>query len=162
MDFSEWILYVSSRYKPAIDFFGALLTPAIGIAVTYIAYQQYKTNSQKFKLDIYEKRLSIFKKIRRILSIIFKDAKISFEELLEFRTSVAESDFLFGSEITEYIEQIYSRGLSLVRAREQFSDLPRGDERNRLVAENSEHLGWLTDQLPILKTKFNKYLSLKS
>lgn len=162
MEFSEWILYISSRYKPVVEFFGAFLTPVIGIAVTYIAYQQYITNSQKLKLDIYEKRLAIYQKIRRILSIVLRDAKISFEELLEFRTSVAESDFLFGSEITKYIDQIYSRGLNLASSREQFSNLPAGDERRRLVAENSEHLGWLTDQLPILKTKFNKYLSLKS
>ncbi|MEQ1486557.1 hypothetical protein, partial [Methyloglobulus sp.] len=35
----------------------------IAIIVTYIAYQQYIVNSNKFRLDLYNKRFEIYNKI---------------------------------------------------------------------------------------------------
>lgn len=89
-----------------------LLTPVIAIVATYIAYQQWKTNQQKF-LDRYDWRLRIYEEVRRILSIILRDATASTEDLLKFRTSVSETDFLFGPEIPLYIDEIYKRDATI-------------------------------------------------
>ncbi|WP_162350166.1 hypothetical protein [Pseudoxanthomonas gei] len=74
----------------------ALLTPLIAIVATYVAWQQWKTNQQKLVLDRYDRRLKVYEEVRKILSIIVRDAKASYEDLLAFRTSVSEADFLFG------------------------------------------------------------------
>jgi endonuclease V-like protein UPF0215 family len=53
----------------------ALLTPVIAIVATYIAWQQWKTNALKLHLDRYDRRLKIYQEVKKILSIIIRDAK---------------------------------------------------------------------------------------
>ncbi len=91
----------------------ALLTPVIAIVATYIAWQQWKTNQQKLILDRYDHRLKVYEEVRQILSVILRDAKASYDDLLKFRRAVSEADFLFGSEISDYIDEIYRRGVKL-------------------------------------------------
>ena len=98
-----------------IETLKALLTPLIAIVATYIAWQQWKTNRQKLNLERYDRRLRVYEEVKKILSIIMRDAKASTDDLLKFRTSVSEADFLFGQDIPEYIDEIYKHGLSLWR-----------------------------------------------
>ncbi len=79
----------------------ALLTPVIAIVATYIAWQQWKTNRQKLNLERYDRRLRIYEEVRKILSLISRDAVASMEDLLKFRTSVSEADFLFGPTLVQ-------------------------------------------------------------
>ena len=96
-----------------IELSQALLTPLIAVVATYIAWQQWKTNQLKLTLEQYERRLRVYEEVRKILSIILRDAKATNEDLVKFRTSVSEADFLFGPEIPAYIDDIYQRGLEL-------------------------------------------------
>ena len=84
----------------------ALLTPLITVVATYIAWQQWKTNQQKLVLDRYDRRLKVYEEVRKLLSLIVRDAHASYEGLLKFRTAVSEADFLFGPEIPKYIDEI--------------------------------------------------------
>lgn len=58
-----------------IEIFEALLTPVIAMVATYIAWQQWKTNQQKLNLERYDRRLRVYEEVRKILSIIGRDAK---------------------------------------------------------------------------------------
>ena len=99
--------------EQVIEISKGLLTPVIAIVATYIAYQQWQTNRKKLNLERYDRRPRVYEEVRKILSIILRDANASTEDLLKFRTSVSEADFLFGPESSEYIDQNYKRGLSL-------------------------------------------------
>lgn len=141
-----------------------LLTPVIAIVATYIAYQQWQTNRQKLILDRYDRRLRIYEEVRRILSIILRDANASTDDLLKFRTSVSEADFLFGPEIQAYIDEIYKRGLNLWRWNEEYRDhrqeKPPGYDHSKVVEEKHKELKWLTEQFEPAKQKFKKYLDV--
>jgi hypothetical protein len=141
-----------------------LLTPVIAVVATYIAYQQWQTNQQKLILDRYDRRLRIYEEVRRILSIILRDANASTDDLLKFRTSVSEADFLFGPEIPAYIDEIYKRGLNLWRWNEEYHDYrqekPPGYDHNKVVEEKHKELKWLTEQFEPAKQKFKKYLDV--
>ncbi|MEX2172196.1 MAG: hypothetical protein WD851_22945 [Pirellulales bacterium] len=141
-----------------------LLTPVIAIVATYIAYQQWQTNRQKLILDRYDRRLRIYEEVRRILSIILRDANASTDDLLKFRTSVSEADFLFGPEIPEYIDEIYKRGLNLWRWNEEYRDYRQekspGYDHSKVVEEKHKELTWLTGQFEPAKQNFKKYLDV--
>ena len=147
-----------------IEISKALLTPLIAIVATYIAWQQWKTNQQKLNLERYDRRLHVYEEVIKILSIILRDVNASMEDLLKFRTSVSEADFLFGPEIPAYIDEIYKRGLNLWRWNQEYRDYtqekPDGDDHKKVVDEMHKELTWLVDQFEPAKEKFKKYLDI--
>jgi hypothetical protein len=147
-----------------IEISKASLTPFIAIVATYIAWQQWQTNRQKLNLDRYERRLCVYKEVIKILSIILRDAKANTEDLLKFRTSVSEADFLFGPEIIEYIDEIYKHGLNLWRWNQEYRDYtqeqPQGYDHKKVVDEMHKELTWLIEQFEPAKEKFKKYLDI--
>lgn len=142
----------------------ALLTPVIAIVATYIAWQQWKTNQQKLILDRYDRRLKVYEEVRQILSIILRDAKASYDDLLEFRRAVSEADFLFGPEIPEYIDEIYQRGVKLQYWSGEYRDStqpkPEGYDHKKVCDGMHTELIWLTEQFEPAKQKFKKYLDI--
>jgi hypothetical protein len=136
----------------------------IAIVATYIAWQQWKTNQRKLVMDRYDRRLRIYEEVRKILSIVMRDAKASTEDLLKFRTSVSEADFLFGPEIMDYIDEIYKRGLKLWRWNQEYRDYRQekseGYDHAKVVDGMHKELTWLTEQFEPAKQKFKKYLDI--
>ncbi|MDD5203855.1 MAG: hypothetical protein PHS17_00460 [Desulfobacterales bacterium] len=142
----------------------ALLTPVIAGVTAYIAWQQWKTNKQKLNLERYDRRLRVYEEVRKILSIIMRDAKASMDDLLRFRTAVSEADFLFGPEIPEYIDEIYTHGVKLGRWKDEYRDftqqIPDGYDHKKVVSEMHRELNWLMEQFGPAKEKFKKYLDI--
>ena len=142
----------------------ALLTPVIAITTTYIAWQQWRTNRQKLNLEKYDRRLRIYQEVVKILQITMRDAKASPDDLLQFRTSVAEADFLFGKEIAMYIDEIYKRGINLWHwsrtYRDSTQEIPEGYDHKKVVDEMHKELIWFTEQIEPAKKKFKKYLDI--
>jgi|SRR5882672_5537469 len=75
------------RTEQILEISKALLTPLIAIVATYIAWQQWRTNKQKLLLERYDRRLRVYEEVRKILSVILRDAKASYDDLLRFRTA---------------------------------------------------------------------------
>ena len=141
-----------------------LLTPLIGLIAAYIAWQQWKTNRQKLILDRYDRRLRVYEEVRRILSIVMRDAKASTEDLLKFRTAVSEADFLFGPEVMAYIDVVYKRGLHLwqrsTEYRDSTQDRSADYDHQIVVREMNQELVWFTAQFEPAKQLFKKYLDV--
>ena len=150
--------------EQVIEVSKALLTPVIAMIATYIAWQQWKTNQQKLNLERYDRRLVVYEEVKKILSIVLRDADASFDDLLKFRTSVSEADFLFGEEIPNYIDEIYKRGLNLHRWNQEYRDYtqekPDNYDHKHVVDEMHKELNWLSMQFEPAKEKFKKYLDI--
>jgi hypothetical protein len=50
--------------------FQALLTPAIGLGVAWIAFMQWWTNHQKFRLDLFDRRYAIYDSAKRLIASV--------------------------------------------------------------------------------------------
>ena len=88
-----------------------------------------------------------------------------------FWGAVAEADFLFGPEIRQYIEEVFSRGFRLHQAQEQYNKFSLGtappdynpNEVTQVIESESR---WLTEQLStvggrlIVAEKFRPYLDI--
>ncbi len=147
-----------------IEISKGLLTPIIAVIATYIAWQQWKVNKQKLKLELYDRRLAIYEEVMQILSIILRDADASFDDLLKYRTSVSEADFLFEQEIPFYIDEIYQRGIKLHKLNKQCNESKEKNTDGFKDAEIMEKVGkeleWLTKQFDPAKEKFKQYLEI--
>jgi hypothetical protein len=113
-------------------------------------WQQWKTHKLKLKLERYDRRVHVYEEVKRILSLIISAADVSMDELLKFRAAVAEADFLFGSEISKYLDEIYSHGVELWRWNREYRDItqeiPEGYNHNKVVEGRHNNLIWLSEQ----------------
>ncbi|MGE0882757.1 MAG: hypothetical protein AB7P14_04385 [Blastocatellales bacterium] len=141
-----------------------LLTPVIGIIATYIAWQQWKTNKNKLRLDKYEKMLQVYKEVVRYISVGIRDANYDDNELMTFRSKVTEADFLFGDEVSKYIDELHQRSVSLSRWNKEYRDhsqsKPVGYDHKNVVDEMHKELAWVSSQLEPARNIFKKYLDI--
>src|ERR1700738_840241 len=128
-----------------------LLTPLIAIITAYIAWQQWKGNKLKLKVDRYERRLGVYQEVVKMLRKCANGELREFAVIIDFGASTAEGDFLFGPEIRQYIDEISSRAAKLRSANVQYRDLtqpvPVGYEHENIVNEMSIQTAWFTEQV---------------
>ncbi len=140
-----------------------LLLVVIAASTAYIAYHYYLADKASEDAETYENRLRIYREIVQLLSAITRDGDVSRGALQEFRDSTQESGFLFDQTVTDYIDKLYAQAQKLRTTNERLksTDLPIGDERDKVTVENSKQLIWLADQMPQLKKLFEPYLGVQ-
>lgn len=152
------------NWQTAVSVLSALLTPLIAVIATYIAWQQWRGNELKLRLDRYERRLRIYQEVVKMLGLISRDADAKIEDLWAFRANTAEAVFLFGPDVPNYLEEIFSRGLKLRAANRKYrhagEETPPGYDHEKILAESNLELRWLTEQFDPAKQKFAKYLNV--
>ena len=63
-------------------------------------------DTEKRKLDLFEKRFLVFDAIREILKQVLSEDKLPMKDLYQFRFKVADAEFLFNSDINDFIRQL--------------------------------------------------------
>jgi hypothetical protein len=69
------------------------LTLVIAVITVHIARQQWKTNAQKIKLDLFERRFRVFEARRGTIGQMYTSG-VKDKELVEFLTKTVEAGFL--------------------------------------------------------------------
>jgi hypothetical protein len=140
--------------------------PLIAIITTYIAWQQWKGNQLKLKLDRYERRLRIYQEVVKMLKTCGNGELREFAVIIDFGAATAEADFLFGPEIRQYIDEISSRAGKLRSANVQYKDytqpVPVGYDHEKIVSEMNVQANWFVDQLVgfVARDEFRQYLTI--
>lgn len=111
--------------------FSALLTPAIAVVVTWIAYQQFKTARAKLNLDLFDKRLAVYNQVRDAVRIINGSGRVNEEADRHLLEAINASEFLFGEDIRVYLETMWHR---FSRLRVAQSQMQSSHEETRLAA----------------------------
>ena len=157
---SNWLIQFATDYEPVIDALGIVIIPLIaGGAITYIAWQQYKTNRQRLRFEQYERRLRIYKTVEEFLSELTKEVGPYRPNIGKLREALNESYFLFEDDIPAYLEDLRGKA---VHAYEVGSGLPdvNDDEAEPLRQEWERILAEFRTQPDIARGKFRKYLKL--
>jgi len=141
----------------------ALLAALTAILALWIAYQQFQTNRAKLRLDLYERRFRVFDGVSEFLATIYRDADVKIEDLRKFSVSTGEAAFLFGPDISSYLDELRKKAVSLraLNAKLHESGLPIGSERSQPAAENARVLEWLIAQFNESREWFAKYLDFR-
>lgn len=144
----------------------SFLTALTALFAGYIAWQQYQLGQRQFRHELYDRRLKVFQAARSFLSDIAREGKARFYRCVQFYAEASEAEFLFGTDIVNLIEELYSQGLKLSELNDQLypetgdPGLPVGDKRSSVAREKSEVLKKMMDNLSKLKKAFKPYLSV--
>jgi hypothetical protein len=83
---------------------------------------------------------------------------------MTFRSKVSEADFLFGEEVSKYIDELHSRAVNLYRWNQEYRDYsqtkPEGYNHSEVVDEMHKELTWVSSQFDPARSIFKKYLDV--
>ncbi|SRR5260221_4893508 len=138
-------------WEKVVRVFSALLTPLIAIIAAYVAYQQYKVNRNQFRLTLRDRRLKVFEATIELIVAVLRTSKAEQADLTKFLVGTSERDFLFGSDITDYLKTVYDKAVDLYA----LSDA-RGEEQ---IAQWKAAVLWFSGQSEEARKKFAKYVA---
>lgn len=140
----------------------ALLTPVIALAAAYIGWQQWRTNRKKLKLDLFDKRFTVYDATRTFIGQVLAGTHATDAQTFDFLSRTRDADFLLNREIADYLfKDVYHRALELATLRSEMEGLPAGDDRTRNVQRQREIRDWFLRQHDALYEKFSEYLQLE-
>ena len=141
-------------------------TVTIAGIVAYTAYQQHKLDKYKFNWDMYERRLQVFKTVKKFISVTVQMGTFSMDQdFNEFWRAKSESDFIFeGTTISNYFDLIWKRGCDLhssdaaANSKEALSD---AGKRKKYLEEHRQNFEWFAKQLDEHVEIFKPFLAIK-
>ena len=116
--------------------FSPIATLIVGLSVAFIAWQQWKVSHAKLRLDLFDRRYKVFEATRLFLGGIVSAATFDDSQLFTFYAGTADAEFLFDSEVVEYLAQIRKRAIDM-RLKHKLYQNAQGDERTKLI--EAEH-----------------------
>ncbi len=140
----------------------ALGTLVIGAVAVYVAYQQWLVGRAKFKLDLFTKRYDVYVATQKFVDEVLHNDAHRISDFPVFGRERHDAAFLFGSDLTAYIEEIFARAVLLWEISDEKRDLIGGMylEPHRL-AQRSETREWLRLEVAAgIRNKFAPYLDL--
>lgn len=147
MKMSQPQLPICIQYIQAIG--PTFVALVVGFVAATLTYWQWRTTNDKLKIDLFDKRFSIYAATMKILSATVESGSCSNEQIIEFMRNTKGIEFLFDKEIESYSEEI----------REKLNELRTG-ERAGPQAEARKLKDYLEEQFKRgAREKFSPYLS---
>ena len=154
-----------------VALFNALLTPLIAGIAVYIAYQQYRTNLKREQRENRQAKFECYRKLKIVFNNIEWEGQVSKSDYELFGEALAEADFLFPDELTEWLSGAYSSATQWVHFNESAEEHLKntGQKDWEMLAEESwrkqrkemnECVEELRDFHLELRDRFSKYISL--
>jgi hypothetical protein len=99
------VLPESLTFKIGIEVLKIIPTVIIAGIVAYIAYQQWRINCNRLKIEMFEKRYEVYKYLHEFLTSTYKSCVIDLEETYELSAMLNYSHLLFGDDVTSYLHK---------------------------------------------------------
>jgi hypothetical protein len=116
----------------------ALAVPAIALLAAVIGYFQWRTAQQKVVLDLFDRRMETYTKLREVVGRINGSSSAATTEAsFEFLQAVDRAEFLFGPEVVSHLKKI-DDGINEIRiALAERKNLGPGPDQKANVAQES-------------------------
>lgn len=152
----------NSCSKDLIEIFSAFLTPTIAIAAICIGWLQWQINKARLKHELFERRWEQFTSIREYLSSILIGGKVIPDEETKFIIKTRGCRFIFGSDIENFVDEIYKKGIYLHELDEEINVLPAGKELTDKLKKRREIRSWIENKAKTMDDRFSEYLEVEA
>src|ERR1700733_6542237 len=138
-------------------YFQGLITPLIAFLAVRISRQQSRTDAGRVKLELFDRRLKILEEVRRFLGLMTRNGDVTGEQLATFSSETMPAEFLMGTNIKEYLDEIFQHALSLHSSKEElramFESHASSEMRERPARVQQAEMNWVTNQFVVVKQK---------
>jgi len=102
--------------RDLLDVLTVLTIPAIAVLALVIGYGQFALNRNRLKLELFDRRYSVFEATKKFLYSILRDFEVLDEERNLFLENTKGAIFLFDREICDYLDDFHLKSLELRKA----------------------------------------------
>jgi hypothetical protein len=157
----DWFDYVVAIGPP-------LVTGVVTIFLAYIAYQQWKTNQEKLRLDLYNRRFEVYSNTITFFQFLSElppgERSDEFKKVHRaFIRSSRESQFLFSNEskVFEILEKIHSDSFKVIGFKAigtDVSKLGNNEVFTKMQVDANTVLADFDSSIKKLETAMSQYL----
>ena len=149
---------------PVIDIgfkiLSGLLTLTIAGLALSIAYWQFKTARDNFRLALYQRRYDVYRGLMDLLASVANSDDDSTTALSKFHGATDQKRFLFKPDLVDYLREVSRNVLDraqLIRRVDSSSPLPE-EKRDVEIARLCELEAWFDKQIEEAQNRFKPYL----
>jgi len=158
----EQVIQAANNGKDWVDYLSALLVPTIAVLGSVIAFQQWRTNSNRLKHELFDRRYEQFTTVREFISSIMTSGKSQPEAQSKYLVGTRGMRFIFDKEVDDYCDNnVWIPAIELECLAGELKGVPVGKVRTSNVQKQSDIKKQLLNELKTLEDKFDKYLQLR-
>src|SRR4030043_138343 len=146
-----------------IEIINSFLTPMIAIITIYIAYQQWRVNYKKIKIDLSDRRVKAFREIEQYILLIIRNGNIEVEQCHSFFNAMRIEGAIFKKNDQKYIKYLYEKGIELWEIHTRLYDrngnainMDKTKQRSKDTNSVAELLKWFNQQSTAISDKFKR------
>jgi hypothetical protein len=144
-----------------IDVSQALLTPLVAVIAVWVGTAQWWTARNKFKLDLFDRRWSVYIATRKFLSELAAHAGVSEDARVEFLIGIRGAKWLFDDRIDAYLyKELHRQALALNALNSILEPNVAEHERPANAKKKYETMLWVVDQDAITDAMFGEFLRM--
>ena len=145
-----------------VDYFSAIAPSIIAAIAVVIASQQWFTNRNQLKNQLFDRRIEVYQSITRFIAhVLTGDPADEEKERIRFLRTTKDAYYLFGNDIKLFVEEIRSKTNELRSlTRELQGSISEEDRKQNIEAQRGLN-NWLDSSLKSIEPRFVKYLKLK-
>ena len=137
-----WFAPGSLSFELAKGLPAAFVALVIGVIAAWIALQQWRVARAKLNLDLFERRLSIYRATDKYLLESLPGGPQGFFDAIE---GLDDASFLFGSEVTAYLQEVLAMRNEL-RGIDTRAQANNGIVQPHEIGRHQHLIQWLIDQ----------------
>lgn len=132
--------------------------------VAYIAYRQHRTDANKLRLDLYDRRLKVFEEGMAFIGHVVQHGDATDQALAAVNRAQLEGAFLFPQSVANYMSTLYDKGIALQGANRALreKDASGSSGYKNAVKEQSVLLKWFEQQSAELQDRLRPFMGFGS
>lgn len=154
----------ATDYWYITDALKALTPLVIGLLVFLIAWCQWRTAHAKLKLDLFDRRFTVYMGTRNLIRVVLSAASVDDKAVAAFIRDTKGCEFLFPPEIVEFIDQVLDHAQSLQGVEIGIKKTEATHREDTLAAWGplqDKHIEWTRGAEKALPETFRKYLDFR-
>jgi hypothetical protein len=159
---SEQLIQAAQNGRDWVDYLSALLTPTIAVLGSIIAYLQWRTNTNRLKHELFNRRYKQFTVVRDFIRSILTSGKSKQDEQFKYLSGTRGIRFIFDKEIADYVDKnVWCLAAELECLESQLQGGLVDKERTENIHRQAEIKKKLLEELVSFEERFAKYLQLR-
>ncbi|HUH83329.1 MAG TPA: hypothetical protein VLX85_01895 [Stellaceae bacterium] len=152
---------MEQHHRDLVDILQALLTPLIACIAVGIAFAQWFTARNRFKLDLFDRRWAVYEAVMQLLAAMTSHGATSREDDQKFLVGIRGAKWLFNSEIETYLlKEVWARACELNAVNSMLEPTAPQYGREGHAKRKMQLMQWVGSQYSVVDSTFSEFLQM--